>query len=45
MLAAGFVEEASSDLLQRSDDDHMRLVFDPQVRGKTDRFLLRFRRP
>ena len=45
LVAAGFVEEATSDLLHRSDDDHTLMVFDPQMRGKTDRFLLRFRRP
>ncbi len=45
LAAAGFVEESSSDVLQRSDDDHTLMVFDPQMRGKTDRFLLRFRRP
>ena len=45
MIAAGFVPDGASDALQRSDDDLTLKVFDPQVRGKTDRFLLRFRRP
>lgn len=45
MIAAGFVLENQSDLLRRSDDDLSVIVFDPRVRGKTDRFLLRFRRP
>lgn len=45
MVAAGFVLERESDLLHRSDDDLSVIVFDPQVRGKTDRFLLKFRRP
>lgn len=45
MIAAGFVLENESDLLRRSDDDLSVIVFDPRVRGKTDRFLLRFRRP
>lgn len=45
MLAAGFVLDGESDLLHRSEDSHELRVFDPQVRGKTDRFLLRFQRP
>ena len=45
MTAAGFVFEAESNLLRRSEDDHSKLVFDPAVRGKTDRFILKFRRP
>lgn len=43
--AAGFVLEADSPLLANPADDHSKLVFDPTVRGKTDRFLLRFRKP
>lgn len=45
MTAAGFIPDGESDALRRSDDDGTANVFDPQVRGKTDRFLLRFRRP
>jgi predicted methyltransferase len=45
MKAAGFVLEAESSVLRRSEDDHSKLVFDPAVRGKTDRFMLKFRRP
>lgn len=45
MAAAGFVLEAESSLLQRSDDPHDKSVFDPAVRGKTDRFVLKFRHP
>ncbi len=45
MIAAGFVLEGESNLLRRSEDDHSKLVFDPAVRGKTDRFVLKFRRP
>ena len=45
MTAAGFIFEAESNLLRRSEDDHSKLVFDPAVRGKTDRFILKFRRP
>jgi len=44
-VKAGFVFEAESPLLANAADDHWKLVFDPTVRGKTDRFLLRFRHP
>lgn len=43
--AAGFVFEAESSVLRRPDDDHSKRVFNPTIRGKTDRFLFRFRRP
>lgn len=42
--AAGF-EVASSDLLRNPDDDRSLFVFDPAVRGRTDRFLLVLRKP
>jgi predicted methyltransferase len=44
-LKAGFVLEAESDLLKVAEDDHTKLVFDPAVRGNTDRFAFRFRKP
>lgn len=43
--AAGFIFEAQSPLLANPADDHSKLVFDPAVRGRTDRFLFRFRKP
>jgi predicted methyltransferase len=43
--AAGFVLDAESDVLRNPADDLTKAVFDPAVRGKTDRFVLRFRRP
>lgn len=43
--AAGFVLEASSPLLAVASDDHSKLVFDPAVRGNTDRVTFRFRKP
>jgi predicted methyltransferase len=43
--SAGFVLEGQSPLLANPADDHSKLVFDPAVRGKTDRFLFRFRKP
>jgi predicted methyltransferase len=42
---AGFVLEAESDLLRNPADDHSKLVFDPSIRGHTDRVVMRFRRP
>ena len=44
MAAAGFELVAESDVLHRSDDPHTANVFDPSVRGKTDRFMMKFRR-
>ena len=43
-LAAGFELEAQSDVLRNPEDDLERGVFDPTIRGHTDRFVLRFRR-
>ncbi|WP_340318381.1 class I SAM-dependent methyltransferase [Rhizorhabdus argentea] len=43
--AAGFRFEAASPLLANAADDHSKPVFDPAIRGKTDRFLYRFRKP
>lgn len=42
---AGFVLDGESDLLRVPADGGTKLVFDPAVRGKTDRFLFRFRKP
>lgn len=43
--AAGFKLEAESDLLRRPDDPHTGKVFDPAIKGKTDQFILKFRKP
>ena len=43
--AAGFVLDGESDVLRNPDDDHSKGVFDPEIRGKTDRFVLRFSKP
>ena len=43
--AAGFEIEAKSDLLRNADDDRKKTVFDPEIRGKTDRFVMRLRKP
>lgn len=42
---AGFVFDAESSLLRNADDDHNKLVFDPAIRGKTDRIVYRFKKP
>ena len=42
---AGFVLEAESNLLAHTGDDHTRSVIDPSIRGKTDQFILKFRKP
>src|SRR4051794_25906874 len=42
---AGFQFVGSSDILRNSADDHSLLVFDPKVRGSTDRAILKFRKP
>lgn len=42
---AGFKFEAESPLLRNPDDPHTLLVFDPAIRGRTDQFVYRFRKP
>jgi len=45
MQAAGFILEAKSDLLRNLQDDYSKNMADPAVRGRTDRFVMRFRKP
>jgi predicted methyltransferase len=45
MLAAGFKLDAESSILANTSDDHSKNVFDPSVRGHTDQFLFRFKKP
>jgi len=45
VLAAGFELDASSDLLHRPEDPHTAAIFDPSIRGKTDQFIFKFRKP
>ena len=45
VLAAGFKLDAESAILANSSDDHTKGVFDPSVRGHTDQFLYRFKKP
>lgn len=42
--AAGFELESQNDVLRNPADDYAKSVFDAAVRGRTDRFVLRFRR-
>jgi predicted methyltransferase len=43
--AAGFVHDGTSDVLRNAADDHSLHMGDPKVRGKTDRFVMKFRKP
>jgi predicted methyltransferase len=43
--AVGFVVEAESDVLAHAGDDHTKGPFDPSLRGKTDQFTLKLRKP
>ena len=45
VLAAGFKLEATSDLLANPADTHTLKVFDPTIRGHTDQFIMKFRKP
>ena len=43
--AAGFVLDEQSTLLANKDDPHSIKVFDPAIKGETDRFVFRFVKP
>jgi len=45
VLAAGFEFVAGSELLRQPSDAHTAKVFDPSIRGKTDQFIFKFRKP
>lgn len=45
LKAAGFELIATSDLLANPADDHLTSAFDPAIRNRTDRFILKFRKP
>ena len=44
-IAAGFVVEGESDILANAGDDHTQGVFAEGLRGNTDRFALKLRKP
>ena len=43
--AAGFILDAESTILANKDDQHSIKVFDPSIKGETDRFAYRFVKP
>ncbi len=45
VVAAGFVFDGESTALANPADPHTAMVFDPAIRGKTDQFVYRFRKP
>ncbi len=45
MRAAGFVFDGQSDMLRNPKDDYARTVFDESVRDRTDKVVMRFRKP
>jgi predicted methyltransferase len=45
MTDAGFVFDGSSDVLRNPDDPLTAKVFDASIRGHTDQFVFRFRKP
>ena len=45
VTAAGFKLDGRSDILANPADPRDKMVFNPAIRGKTDQFLLRFRKP
>jgi predicted methyltransferase len=45
VTAAGFKLEGQSDVLKNPQDPHTANVRDPSIRGKTDQFILKFRKP
>jgi predicted methyltransferase len=45
VMAAGFEFVGSSDVIANSADDHQQKVFEQGLHDKTDRYLLKFRKP
>jgi predicted methyltransferase len=45
VTAAGFVYEGESRVLRNPADDHKLLVFKKEIRGHTDQFIFKFRKP
>ncbi|MEM7363434.1 MAG: methyltransferase type 11 [Pseudomonadota bacterium] len=44
LLAAGFILEGSSNLLRNPEDDRLKPMGDPSIRGRTDRVVQRYRK-
>ena len=45
ILSAGFEFVGESDVLRNPSDPHTKVVFDPSIRGHTDQFIYKFRKP
>jgi predicted methyltransferase len=45
VVSAGFKFVGQSEVLHNPNDPHTAKVFDPSIRGKTDQFILKFRKP
>lgn len=45
ITSAGFTFVGESRVLRNPADDHSKNVFDPAIRGKTDQFVYKFRKP
>ena len=45
VTAAGFVMEEESPLLRNPADPRTAAIFDPEIKGKTDQFIFKFRKP
>lgn len=45
VIAAGFVFDSESKVLRNDTDSHTIGVFDPAIRGNTDQFIFKFRKP
>ena len=45
VTAAGFIFEGESKVLRDPADNRKTNVFDPAIRGKTDQFVFKFRKP
>ena len=43
--AAGFKFDSGSSILVNPEDPRSAKVFDPTIRGKTDQFILKFKKP
>jgi predicted methyltransferase len=45
VTAAGFRLVGESNVLRNKSDPHTAKVFDPEIRGHTDQFMLKFKKP
>jgi predicted methyltransferase len=45
VTSVGFAYEGESEVLKNPADDHKKLVFDKTIRGQTDQFVYKFRKP